>query len=231
MLYGHYIRHSEITLDDLKPFAGLPCGGFKHRLNQLASAFGLVQLKLYPAQMAEIDKSMNYFCDLLEDTPGIRPIRPPKDSTSTKGGWYNPLFKYLPEELGNLSLSRFSKAVAAEGSICDAGCNKPLHLHPLFTQMDVYGHGRPTRIAHLPASVSMADYPENLPVSENIGRFVFSIPWFKHYRPEVIQQHADAYKKVIENYELLLTGDDEDDSKIGGYTSFFKEQKIRSKEQ
>ena len=204
MLYGHYIRHNEITLDDLKPFAGLPCGGFKHRLNQLASAFGLMQLKLHPAQMAEIDKAMNCFCDLLEDTPGIRPIRPPKDSGSTKGGWYHPLFKYLPQELGNLALSRFIKAVTAEGSICDAGCNKPLHLHPLFTEMDVYGHGRPTRIAHLPDSASMAQYPEHLPVSESIGRYVFNIPWFKHYRPKVIQQHADAYKKVVENYKLLL---------------------------
>ncbi|MHC4542442.1 MAG: DegT/DnrJ/EryC1/StrS family aminotransferase [Planctomycetota bacterium] len=60
ILFGHYIRHDEITLDELKPFAGLPSGGAKHRMHQLSSAFGLVQLELYPEQMAEIDKAMNY---------------------------------------------------------------------------------------------------------------------------------------------------------------------------
>ncbi|MBN2312979.1 MAG: DegT/DnrJ/EryC1/StrS family aminotransferase, partial [Sedimentisphaerales bacterium] len=123
ILFGHYIRHNEITLEHLKPFAGLPSGGFKHRMHQLSSAFGLVQLDMYPKQMAEIDKAMNYFCDLLDNMPGIKPIRPPKGSNTTKGGWYYPHFRYLSEELGGLSLSRFSKAIQAEGSICNPGCN------------------------------------------------------------------------------------------------------------
>jgi len=48
LLFGHYIRHDELTRKELKPFAGLPCGGFKHRMHQLSLAFGLVQLELYP---------------------------------------------------------------------------------------------------------------------------------------------------------------------------------------
>ncbi|MHC4726756.1 MAG: DegT/DnrJ/EryC1/StrS family aminotransferase, partial [Planctomycetota bacterium] len=167
ILFGHYIRHDEITLKELKPFAGLPSGGYKHRIHQLSSAFGLVQLELYPRQMAEIDRAMNYFCDLLEGSLGIRPIRPPKDSNTTKGGWYYPHFKYVAQELEGLSLSRFSEAVRAEGSICNPGCNKPMHLHPLFTKMDVYGHGRPTRIACLDKSSRIEKYVEKLPVSES----------------------------------------------------------------
>jgi len=68
---GNYARHDEITLAELKPFAGLPAGGFKHRMHQLSAAFGLVQLELFPAQIAEIDKAMNAFCDLLEGVPGL----------------------------------------------------------------------------------------------------------------------------------------------------------------
>ena len=225
ILFGHYIRHDEITLDELKPFAGLPCGGAKHRIHQLSSAFGLVQLELYPKQMAEIDKAMNYFCDLLEDTAGIRPIRPAKGTKTTKGGWYYPHFKYIADELGGLSLSRFSQAIVAEGSICNPGCNKPLHLHPLFTTMDVYGHGRPTRIAFLDESATIEQYVETLPVAEGVTRRVFEVPWFKHYEPEIIEQHAGAYKKVIENYQSLLSGDTEKDAETGGYSSFFSSQK------
>jgi len=233
LLFGHYIRHDEITLKELKPFVGLPCGGFKHRMHQLSSAFGLVQLELYPQQMAEIDRAMNYFCDLLEDSAGIRPMRPPKGTNTTKGGWYFPLFKYVTEELEGLSLSKFSEAVCAEGSICNPGCNKPLHLHPLFTTMDVYGHGRPTRIAYLDESAKIEQYIETLPVAEGINRRVFGIPWFKHYRPEIIEEHANAYKKVVKNYRALLVEDTEKDaegsnkagSQIGGYSSFFSSRK------
>ncbi|MGB2862507.1 MAG: DegT/DnrJ/EryC1/StrS family aminotransferase [Sedimentisphaerales bacterium] len=225
ILFGHYIRHDEITLDELKPFAGLPCGGAKHRIHQLSSAFGLVQLELYPKQMAEIDKAMNYFCDLLEDTAGIRPIRPPRDTDTTKGGWYYPHFMYNADELGGLSLSRFSQAIRAEGSICNPGCNKPLHQHPLFTTMDVYGHGRPTRIAFLDEAATIEQYIETLPVAEGITRRVFEVPWFKHYEPEIIEQHAGACKKVIENYQSLLAGDTDKDAETGGYSSFFSSRK------
>jgi perosamine synthetase len=221
LLFGHYVRHDEITLEELKPFAGLPCGGFKHRMHQLSSAFGLVQLEMYPRQMAEIDRAMNCFCDLLDDSPGIRPMRPPKGTNTTKGGWYYPHFKYVTEQLEGLSLSRFSEAVRAEGSICNPGCNKPLHLHPLFTKMDVYGHGRPTRIAHLDESATIDRYIETLPVAEGINRCVFGVPWFKHYRPRIIEEHAGAYKKVIENYRALLAEDSGTDTEIGGYSSFF----------
>ncbi|MHC4437831.1 MAG: DegT/DnrJ/EryC1/StrS family aminotransferase [Planctomycetota bacterium] len=225
ILFGHYIRHDEITLDELKPFAGLPCGGAKHRIHQLSSAFGQVQLDLYPKQMAEIDKAMNYFCDLLEDTAGIKPIRPAKGTNTTKGGWYYPHFKYIAEELGGLSLLRFSRAVVAEGSICNPGCNKPLHLHPLFTTMDVYGHGKPTRIAFLDETATIERYVETLPVAEGITNRVFEVPWFKHYEPETIEKHAGAYKKVIDNYQALLPGDIDKDTETGGYSSFFSSRK------
>ena len=225
LLFGHYIRHDEITLDELKPFAGLPCGGAKHRIHQLSSAFGLVQLELYPKQMAEIDQAMNYFCDLLENTAGIKPIRPAKNTNTTKGGWYYPHFIYNNDELGGLSLSRFSQAIVAEGSICNPGCNKPLHLHPLFTTMDVYGHGRPTRIAFLDKAATIVRYVETLPVAEGITKRVFEVPWFKHYEAETIEKHAGAYKKVIENYQSLLLGDIDKDVETGGYSSFFSSRK------
>ena len=62
--YGHYERtgtasrfnepDNQITDATLARFSGVPIGGYKHRMNQLSSAMGLVQLKHYPSRIAEI---------------------------------------------------------------------------------------------------------------------------------------------------------------------------------
>jgi len=226
ILFGHYIRHDEIELESYKPFAGLPCGGVKNRLNQLCSALGLVELEVYPEKMDEIDRAMNYFCDGLERLPAVKIIRPEKNSGTTKGGWYYPVSGYAGDELEGLSLERFAKAVRAEGSVCSPGFTKPLHRHPLFTKMDVYGHGRPTRTANFNGNVNTKHYFEPLAVSENINSRTFVVPWFKKYYPDIIDDHIKAYRKVVENYRLLLAADNEQDQEntTVGYTSFFRER-------
>ncbi len=225
LLFSHYARHKEIKTKALQTGAGLPAGGFKHRLNQLTSALGLVHLRHYPKQMQEIDKAMNYFCDLIEDLPGIELIRPLKGSKTTKGGWYFPLMKYNKAKLGGLSLQTFAKAIRAEGSVCNPGSNTPLHLHPLFTEMDVYGHGKPTRFAHLPEDIDKSRFLGSYPVAEKVYQSVFQVPWFKQFDAAIIEEHAAAYKKVVENSASLLKDDDGDDSAIGGFSTFFAESR------
>ncbi|PIU51594.1 hypothetical protein COS91_03690 [Candidatus Desantisbacteria bacterium CG07_land_8_20_14_0_80_39_15] len=208
--FGHYERTSQtrysktqgLTIPQLKKFAGLPWGGFKYRMHQLTSAVGRVQLKHYRKRMKEIQKAMNYFWDLLEGVKGIRAHRPAKNSGSTMGGWYAPHGIYVPEELGNLPIKKFCEAVQAEGSVCSSGTNFPLHLHPLFHEADIYHHGRPTIIANTKRDVRQKK--GSLPVTESIPARAFSIPWFKHYRKDIIKEHAYAFCKVAENYKQLL---------------------------
>ena len=221
LLFGHYARHENIELEDLKKFTGLSCGGQKYRMHQLSSAMGIVQLKQYPERMAVIDKAMNYFCDMLDEILGIKAVRPPKGSRSRKGGWYCPYAHYDPDKFDGLSVSRFSEAVIAEGSTCGIGTNKPLHLHPLFCGMDVYGIGRPTRDAFLPEGVSAIQPKGSLPISEYIARKIIRIPWFRQYKPDIIKEHAQAYFKVAENYKDLLKDDPGDPSEIGGWSTAF----------
>ena len=221
LLWGHYIRHQEITIDEIKEYSGLPCGGAKNRMHQLTSVFALVQLDKYPEQMAEIDSAMNYFCDKLEGLPGISTMRTAENYKFTKGGWYYPHFEYISEQLGGLSLNRFAQAIKAEGSICNPGCNKALHLHPLFKTMDVFNEGKPTRVANLKNADDFV-VNQSLPIAENITSRVFEVPWFKHCRKDIIDQHINAYTKVIRNAEKLLEGDDHAESDYGGYSSFFK---------
>lgn len=221
ILFGHYEKHGKIELPDIKKYAGIPCGGVKGRMSQLSSAFGRVQLKYYKQQFAEIDKAMTYFCDLIDQIPGIKAHRPAKNSGSTKGGWYLPLAHYNPDALGGLSNIRFADAVKAEGGICTAGCNKPLHVHPLFNDMDIYGHGKPTRIVNLPEDKLPNYFKRQLSFTSAANSRIIGLPWFKHFDKNAIEQIASAYKKVAGDYIELLPGDD---NKIdaGGYSGSFR---------
>lgn len=193
--YCQYERTgADLTLPALKAYAGLPQGAMKGRLNQTCAAMGRVQLKYYPQRMQAIQNAMNRFWDLLEGTPGLRPHRPGKGSGSTMGGWYNPLGHYIPEELRDLPVARFIEAVNAEGGRSGRGCNSPLHLHPLLNEADIFGDGKPTRIAFADRDVRQG--PGSLPVSEALAERCFGVPWFKHDRPEQIEQYAAAFRKV-----------------------------------
>ncbi|NDB22006.1 MAG: hypothetical protein EB020_14175 [Proteobacteria bacterium] len=149
---------------------------------------------------------MNEFWDLLEGVPGMHAHRVSPTSGSTMGGWYNPKGLFAPEELGGLSVTRFCQAVKAEGIDCRPGLvYKPLHLHPLFHTADIYGHGKPTRLAF--ASRDVRERRGDLPVAENIGKHVYGIPWFRSYDREAIARYADAFRKVVANHGELLAGD------------------------
>ena len=209
VMFGHYERTGRAAAllqhpvedPELKRFAGMPLGGFKYRMHQLSSAVGRVQLRHYAERMAEIQKAMGYFWDLLEGVPGVRAHRPPKDSGSTMGGWYMPHGLYVPEEMGGISVHKFCEAVCAEGAPTTPGMNELMHLHPVLNEADIYGHGRPTRIANSARDVRQAE--GSLPVSERMTERVYSVPWFKRYRPEIIEEHALAFRKVAERADQL----------------------------
>ena len=201
--FGHYER-TGLTADrtrhliespELQKLARVPLGGYKYRMHQLSAAVGRVQLEHYRPRMEQIQRSMNYFWDLLEGVPGLRAHRTPGGGDDTMGGWYAPHGLFVPEELeAPIDVNRFCEAVQAEGATASPGMNELLHLHPVFNEADIYGHGRPTRIAHSEHDVRQP--AGSLPVSERMVDRVYSIPWFKHHRPQIIEEHARAFEKV-----------------------------------
>lgn len=197
--YGHYERFTaaNIVTPDLQCYVGLPLGGAKHRMHQLSSAVGRVQLQAYDARCIEIRRAMNYFWDQLEGTPGLHAHRVAEAETgSTMAGWYAAHGLYRPEELGGLSITRFAEAVRAEGALCQPGANLPLHQHRLL------GPQPP------------------LPISEGIGRRTFFCPWFKKFQPEKLDEYALAYRKVAENAKALLADDPGDPATLGRFSSW-----------
>ena len=200
--FGHYERTPELQNPQLSVFAGMPLGGYKYRMHQLSSAVGRVQLRHYKDRIEIIQRAMNHFWDRLEGVSGLRAHRAPPDSGSTMGGWYSPHGLYQPEELGGLSITRFCEAVSAEGVPTSPGANTPMHLHPLLNQADVYGHGKPTRIAH--SDRDLRQPAGSLPVTESMPLGCYSIPWFKYFDARIIDEHAQAFRKVAQSADELL---------------------------
>lgn len=207
--FGHYERFTPaaIQTESLQPFCGMPLGGYKYRMHQLSSAVGRVQLKYYDERCAEIRRAIDYFWSLLEDVPGLTPHRVDESEGSNMAGWYHAMGLYDSELLSGLSVERFAEAVRAEGASCIAGCNAPLHLHPVFNDCDVYGDGKPTRIAN--ADKDLRQRKGSLPVTERANSRAFTIPWFKHFRPSQIEEYAEAFRKVVLNAEVLASETDD----------------------
>lgn len=217
--FGHYERYGKRIVDDeLRSWAGLPLGGYKYRMHQMSSAVGRVQLRHYESRIAEIGTAMTYFWDQLDDVPGVRPHRPDVSRGDVNGGWYAPHGLYRTEELNGLSVTRFCEALQAEGVPARPGCNKPLHLHPVFNSADIYQHGTPTRLAHQADDIRQA--PGSLPVAEQLGERVYTVPWFKHHRPEIIDEYVEAFRKVSEHHKDLLAADSGNPADLGGWHFF-----------
>ena len=210
MAYSHYERNNDkyvYETKELLPYHNLPLGGMKGRVNQIATAIGLIRLRDYDERIAEIRKAMNFFLDRMEGTPGFRPIRVDESTGSTMAGWYSPQALYVAEELEGLPIGRYAEAVSAEiGMHISTGANFPLHTHPYFRDIDLYHAGKPTRILFAERDVRELD--EKLKASEDIP--CISIPWFVKYLPEEIEKYANGFKKVSAHYKELLDGAEND---------------------
>jgi len=212
ILWGHYQRHGDLTIPALRALSGvdgpsamsgLPLGAVKHRLNQMASALGRVQLRHFDERLSEIRRAMHHFWDAVGETPGVRAHRPPDGDDAEMGGWYHARALYVGEELGGLPLARFCEALGAEGYPARPGANMPLHLQAV-NEADIYGDGRPTLLANAARDVRAP--AGSLPVAEAIAEFCFDAPWFKRYRPAVIEEYAAALRKVAAHADELREG-------------------------
>jgi len=222
---GHYERMNDkfVSTEEIKPYFGLPFGGYKYRMHQLSAAVGRVQLKYYDERCEEIRKAMNYFWDLLDGVPGLVAHRVDESTGSNMAGWYAAHGIYRSEELGGLSVTRFCEAVTAEGCPISPGCNNALHTHGVFQTMDAYGAGKPTRIAYTERDVRELD--RDLEPAEKIGASIYSIPWFKHFDKEAIEEYANAFKKAAYGYKELLEGDKGNPGQLGGWHFFSHSKK------
>ena len=200
VVFGHYDRIIDVCTDEeMEGPKNIPWGGLKNRMHQTSAAIGLEQLKKHDAEIAEIDRAMKYFWKGISDIPGISMIYP-KEEGSDKAGWYASRFLYDAAAFGGISNVTFCEALNAE--TCGGfsfGCNMPLHFSSVFFDLDIYGHGRPTASAFLPAGVDLRAETGALPNAERINMRVLGEPWFKHDDHAKIDPYIEAVRKVAAN--------------------------------
>ena len=230
LAYGHYERNNanEITqTEELKPFHHIALGGVKARVNQVNTALALGQLKHYDERAAAINRAMNEYFDLIEDIPGLKPLRCDTADGSYMGAFYGPRIIYDPAAFEGLSAKRFAEALNAEYNgecYTAAGGNFCLHTHQYFKEFDFFHMGKPTRIAFNDRDVREGE-DEALAIS--VQRESIGAPPFKRYMPELIAKAAAAIRKVADNYKLLLEGDTDKDA--GGLWYGKKNEDIQQK--
>jgi dTDP-4-amino-4,6-dideoxygalactose transaminase len=193
---------NQLTDPELMKFAGVPAGGCKHRMHQMSSAVGRVQLKYYDARIAEIGKAMEYFWDSLADVPHLKAHRTPAGSGSTMGGWYYPQGLFNCAAFPPKTLAKVCAALRAEGVSACAPCkNGPLHLHPVFNDLDLFHLGKPTMVSFTERDVRQGR--GSLPRAERIMDRSFSVPWFKHEDHALIDPYIEAFGKVFSSLEAI----------------------------
>lgn len=203
-----FSKDNQLTDPELMKFAGVPVGGYKHRMHQMSSAVGRVQLKHYDRRIAEIDRAMRYFWDCLADLshlwPHICDYSPDAQGmASSMGGWYYAQGRFDHRAYPAGSLAKLCEALRAEGvSVCSTIKNGPLHLHPVFNELDLFRLGKPSMIAFAERDLRQAR--GSLPHAESVAEYSFSVPWFKHFDKPAIELYAEAFRKVFSQIDRLL---------------------------
>ncbi len=209
--FGHYDRMPDVySPEELAGTRNVPFGGQKYRMHQVSSAIGLEQLKKYEAECEEVDQAMKYFWEGIKNIKGLRMVYP-EDPGSDKAGWYASRAGYDPEAFDGLDVEIFAKALNAEvGTVFFPNGNFPLHKSELFYTTDIFGHGKPTASAFLPAGVDPRQLTGELPVASTINKRMIGEPPFKKFNKELINLYVDAVHKVVENHKELLKEQQED---------------------
>lgn len=201
ILFGHYERHRLVTNPEWRRYTGPPWGGYKYRMHQMTSAMARVQLRHYDEYRAPGVKAMTRFFSALDGIPGVKFNFPLNDPNRTVGASYVQRIILGDEIIERVPNTVIAEAIRAEGARCGAGGYFCHHLHPFWNECDVYGDGKPTRIAFAKRDVRQG--PGDCPNAEKINSRLLSVPRMIQYDEEYIDQIAAAYRKVLTNLDQL----------------------------
>lgn len=206
-LLGHFKVRAmeEVTSEKYRPFHGTGYG-LNYRMHPLAAGLAKEQFKRLDTYLNGRNENLLYLASRLEDIPGITP--PAVHDYVTRHGWFTFRPFYNPEELEGLSLPTYLKALQAEGVPIQKAASRPLHLEPLFQVDDDGSHTYGRTASDNPASTRQRYQPGDFPHSERYAQATCSLPPFTEPMRPVMDQFADAFKKVADHVHLLRKHDE-----------------------
>jgi len=176
MALGHYRRLNNLPSESFYRKYYATCFGFKYRIHPLAAAIARVQLKHLDERNKKRNENIEYLDAKLDDLPGIRTFKTP---SYMKRVYYQHEI-VLEEEKLRVSKEKVIEALRAEGAEV-SGERYPLqHQQPIYKEKNI------------PV--------EPLPVTERIRDKILSLPTFPQADFDLLDQYAEAFRKVTTAY-------------------------------
>jgi perosamine synthetase len=201
IMFGHGDHMKYVQNEEYTRFAPLPWGGYKYRMHQMTSAMARVQLRNYDKNRAPGVKAMERFFSQVCTVPGVGCNYPLEDPDVTVGASYWQMLILADEIISRVPNGVIAQAIRAEGGRAGAGGYFCHHLHPYWNECDVYGDGKPTRIAFSDRDVRQG--VGDCPHAEKIINYLVQVPRMIRYDEPYIDQLAAAYVKVLANLDQL----------------------------
>lgn len=203
-LLGHYRDRSEqcVKSDFYQQFVKTGYG-LKYRMHVLAAALARVSFSKMEERIKTRNENLNYLSHLLKDIPGILP--PITKNYVTRGAYYGYKPLYQKDQMGEISVELYVKALVAEGIEVKKPGSKPLHMLPLFQKKNdgMYHNGWPKISPFVEKTVVYKD--GDFPKAESYYKRALSIPTFTSPgNKQLIEQYAAAFLKVYENRQELI---------------------------
>ncbi len=200
VLLGHYERLGEVSNEKYRSYQRT-CLGFKYRIHPVAAAIALHMLDRLDELNKRRNENLNRFYSQIADLPGVQLI---EGVPGAEPVHYESAFLYKPWELGGLPLPKFIEALHAEGATGFGGVRYAgLHQQPLFLDLERHGRAEIYTVPKLPDGKPRYG-PGTLPKTEDIMSRVVLTPTFPNASPELVDQYAEAVKKVVAHHKELL---------------------------
>jgi dTDP-4-amino-4,6-dideoxygalactose transaminase len=134
-LYRDAMLYGNIGRDWSKPGYEHHVLASNYRLPELSAALLLVQLSRLQEQVERRMRAASILLEGIKSIGGIQPLKP--DARITQRGYYFVILRYSRAEFEDVPLSRFVKALQAEGVPCSSGYGIPLYKQPAFCREHV----------------------------------------------------------------------------------------------
>jgi len=166
------------------------CQSGNYRITDFQAALLLGNLKRLPAQNQLRDENAIYLNALLDELPGVTPMR--RDARETREAYFNFVFRYDQAEFKGLPVEGFREALAKEIGCTVEACYEPLNRCSLYAP-----HTKPARHRITPEYWAQID-PRRfaLPVSE------------RAFKVESVCVHFNVLMDSRENIDLIAAAID-----------------------
>lgn len=202
VMFGHGDHHRMVENPAFEPYKSIPFGGYKYRMHQMTSAIARIQLRRFDENRLPGIKAIERFFRQISDIPGVRFNFPLDNPDVTVGASYVHRLILGDEIISRVPVTVIGEALRAEGVGGVVSGGYPCyHLHPFWNECDVYGDGKPTRIAF--SSRDLRQGPGDCPNAENIVGRLVGVPRMIVYNEELVDRLAEAYRKVLSNIDQL----------------------------